>query len=58
MIVCHCAEITEQQIIDAIKNENLGELYKSGLSQYCQSCMSEIWDLVKGKKTKFDSSGV
>lgn len=44
-IVCVCADITRQQIADAIANGTLGKLYNCGLSQYCGSCIYDIIEL-------------
>ena len=44
--VCMCADICEQQIIDAVTGGTLDELYKRGLSQYCSSCVPAVRDIV------------
>ena len=47
MIVCLCLNVSEADIVKAIKEDRLGELLeKSNIGSVCGSCMPDISDLV------------
>lgn len=45
MIVCICAEITEEKIREAIESDSLEDLYCEGMMQHCGSCREDIREI-------------
>ena len=55
-LICICADITRQQIQEAARQDNLADLYKSGMCQWCQSCKEEIEEILEEELIQ-DSDG-
>lgn len=45
MLVCHCADITEEEIKEAIKLDCIEDLYYKGMMQHCGSCREDIREI-------------
>jgi len=45
MLVCLCEEIYESEILRAIREGSLDELYERGLTKSCDSCLKEVKDI-------------
>ena len=54
-IICHCQEITYQQILDAIENgahtvEVIGDVTEAGIT--CGSCIEDIEEILEEELNK------
>ena len=46
-LICICADITRQEIQDAVRQDKMSELYEAGMCQWCQSCKEEIQEILE-----------
>lgn len=47
MIVCVCANISEDDIVEHAKLNRLAELYEQGMCGFCGSCRDDIEEILE-----------
>jgi bacterioferritin-associated ferredoxin len=53
MIICHCRGVTEQDIVEAVKENKLEQMYKTlAPGSGCGTCMHIVRDIIEEEADK------